>query len=72
MRTLRGYLWRILFATDVWVNTVLGGDEDMTLSLRTARAQQAGRLWGKAGCWLLDKFDPGHCLRQADTDEGRE
>lgn len=72
VRAIRRYLWRILFATDVWLNTALGGDDDMTISLRTARAARAGSRWGKAGCWLLDKFDPGHCAAARRTDEGQE
>ncbi len=72
MRTLRRWIFRVLVASDVWLNTILGGDADMTVSLRTARAAKAGRWWGRAGCRVLDLLSPGHCQAQFQTDEGRE
>lgn len=68
----RTYVMRVLVAFDVLVNTILNGDDDMTLSLRAERAKQKGRLWGRIVCRLLDLIQPGHCTDQLDTDEGKE
>lgn len=48
---------------DKVLNVKLGGITGMTISERLGRARDAGDVTGKAGCRLLDRFDPGHCDR---------
>ena len=67
------YLLNLFVALDQLVNTLLGGDPDMTLSGRMGRAVLEGRCQLCRGvCWLLDLIDSGHCLREAanEADEG--
>ena len=75
MRKVAKYLLNVALSVDQLVNTLLGGDPDMTLSGRMGRAIRNGRCrLCRPICWLLDKVDPGHCA-QADTyerDEGRD
>lgn len=67
-RLLRKYAFNVLVAIDQFVNAVLGGDPDETLSSRAAkRADQPG--W-KQLCWLLEKIDPGHLDKSREDDEG--
>lgn len=48
---------------DKVLNVKLGGVTGQTISERLGRARDAGDVTGKAGCRLLDRFDPGHCDR---------
>ena len=72
LRALRDYLWRILVSLDVLANTITGGDDDATISLRTAFARQDGELWGKVGCRVLDLASPGHCDNVLGDEEAKE
>ena len=46
------------------------GSEDETVSSRAGKAAQSGRRWGCILCRMLDWFDPGHCARNIEPDEG--
>jgi hypothetical protein len=65
------YLFRILVSIDQLGNTILGGDEDETLSSRFGKAKRQGKWWGQFNCWWLDKLDPGHCEDAIESDEGK-
>jgi hypothetical protein len=58
--TQEGWLHRSLCAFDIAVNVILlRGQQDETISTHSWRAQQEGKLWGKAMCWWLNLFIPG-------------
>lgn len=52
---------RGLCAFDIAFNViVLRGQQDETISTHSWRAQQEGKLWGKAMCWWLNLFQANH------------
>ncbi len=63
------YFWNILIAIDQFVNTVLGGDPDETISSRAGKRQE-DQWWAKALCWVLNKLDTNHCKESIEKDEG--
>lgn len=65
--------WPVAVANDQALNAALvgrPGSEDETVSSRAGKAAQSGRRWGCVLCWMLDWFDPGHCTRNIEPDEG--
>lgn len=64
-------LLRVLVAFDQFVNAILGGYEDETLSSRAAKAARRGTLWGCYLCKFLHLFDRNHCERVIEHDEGK-
>ena len=72
---MKRYFWNLLVALDQFVNTLAGGDPDMTLSGRMGRAIAERRCMGcKVICWALDLIDLGHCerVRKNEADEGAD
>jgi hypothetical protein len=57
------YLFSLLVAIDQFVNALLGGYADETISYRSAVAMRRGERWGCVLCKLLDKIDPDHCAK---------
>ena len=65
--------WPVVVANDQILNAALvgrPGSEDETISSRAGKASQSGRRWGCILCRMLDWFDPGHCARNIEADEG--
>lgn len=62
---------RVAVAFDQLANAGAGGDEDETISSRAAKAARRKRLWGCWLCRVLGWFDPGHCEKNIESDEGR-
>ena len=65
--------WPVAVANDQALNAALvgrSGSEDETVSSRAGKAAQSGRRWGCILCRMLDWFDPGHCTRNIEADEG--
>lgn len=65
--------WPVAVANDQALNAALvgrSGSEDETVSSRAGKAAQSGRRWGCILCRVLDWFDPGHCARNIEPDEG--
>lgn len=65
--------WPVAVANDQALNAALvgrSGSEDETVSSRAGKAAQSGRRWGCILCRVLDWFDPGHCVRNIEPDEG--
>ena len=63
----------VAVANDQALNAALvgrSGSEDETVSSRAGKAAQSGRRWGCILCRVLDWFDPGHCARNIEPDEG--
>lgn len=75
MDKLKQYLFNLWVAVDQLVNTILGGDPDMTVSGRAGRAVAEGRCVACKGlCWLLNFVQKDHCERanRAEKDEGKD
>lgn len=66
---MKDYFLRILISIDQLANTILGGNEDETISSRAAKAKLQGKRWGCGLCKLLDKFDKNHCDKSIEMDE---
>ena len=65
--------WPVAVANDQVLNAALvgrSGSEDETVSSRAGKAAQSGRRWGCILCRMLDWFDPGHCAKNIEPDEG--
>lgn len=66
---MKDYFLRILISIDQLANTILGGNEDETISSRAAKAKLQGKRWGCVLCKLLDKIDKNHCEKSIEMDE---
>lgn len=65
--------WPVAVANDQALNAALvgrPGSEDETVSSRAGKAAQRGHKWGCLLCRMLDWFDPRHCARNIEGDEG--
>jgi hypothetical protein len=69
MAKLKQYLWNFLVSLDQLLNTILIGDPDETISSRCGKAEKDCRFCNWL-CRVLDWFDPGHCERVIEYDEG--
>lgn len=72
---MKRYFFNILIGLDQFVNALIGGDPDMTLSGRMGHAVAQGRCkLCKVACWLLDRVDKDHCARanRNEADEGAD
>ena len=63
--------WTIAVAHDQLANAAFGGHEDETLSSRAGKAAREGKRWACVFCRLLDRFDPDHCAKAIEADEGK-
>ncbi len=55
------YINRNLLALDQWLNALLGGYADETISFRASIAQAEGRKWGCVFCKIIERWWPRHC-----------
>lgn len=72
---MKRYFFNLLVAFDQFINTLFGGDPDMTLSGRMGRAVAGGRCKAcRVVCWFLDRIDKDHCARanKNEADEGAD
>jgi hypothetical protein len=60
---MKRYLANFWLASDIWLNTVFGGDVE-TMSSNMGRKLKEGRpcRFCSLVCWLLSRFWPDHCL----------
>lgn len=69
------YLFNLLVALDQFINTLIGGMPDETLSARAYRADVHGALLGRAFRPLIDMlfhpFERGHCHQAYLSELGR-
>jgi len=65
------YIWNVLISIDQFINTLLGGYPDETISSRMGKRVVKGdsRLC-KFICILLNKLDKNHCVNSIEKDEG--
>lgn len=76
---LISWFWNVLIGFDQFVNAILFGDPDETISARMGRwclnayGSNCKTCWAiaKVVCWFLDFFDKGHCMSSIEKDEGR-
>lgn len=61
----------VFIALDQSANTLIGGNPDETISARSCRARDAGKLWGKIVAGALDRVFPGHVECAAEQVEKR-
>ncbi len=71
MKWLGAYLWNLLIAVDQLLNTLAFGDPDETLSSRMGKRVHRCKLC-RAACRLLHRFDPNHCEKAVEHDEGKD
>lgn len=65
---MKRWIWNILVSIDQFVNALLGGDPDETLSSRAAKAN----TWtARLLCWFIGIFDKDHCAKNIEYDEGK-
>lgn len=73
LKLIGQYLFNQLYGLDQWVNTVLAGDPDETLSGRMGRylvANPNTRGFAYKLCKLLHKLDPDHCIKSIEEGQG--
>ncbi len=69
---MRKYLYNILIGIDQLTNAILGGDPDETISSRMGKhLAKRDCLLCNLLCALLNKIQPGHCLKAIEKDEGK-
>ena len=57
------YVFNVLIALDQFVNALLGGYADETISYRSAVARDRGERWGCVLCKVLEWFEEDHCYK---------
>lgn len=67
--SMRKYLINVLVAIDQLGNAITGGDPDETWSSRFGKYQEKVEVYGWI-CAFLEIFDPGHCEKAIEEDEG--
>lgn len=68
---MKKYLWNIWVSADQFMNTVLGGDPDETISSRMGKkVAQSKCVLCKLVCRLLDRIQINHCIKSIEQDEG--
>lgn len=66
------YLLNLLIAIDRFLNAVLAGDPDETISGRMGRWHLMGGWRATIAtpiCWALDRMDPEHCVTSIEEDD---
>ena len=73
MASFRNYLLRVLIAFDMFVNVIINGRFDETISSHSGRAALKGKLWGILMSKFLGLFQKNHVLiaQQSDLDRAR-
>lgn len=61
------WLMNILYALDLLVNAIFGGERHQTISARWGKSSKVW-LW-YWGCRVLHLLDPGHCQKAHDAYE---
>ena len=57
---MKRYIFNLLISLDQFVNTLIGGAPDETLSSRFGRTRETNPFSGMV-CKVLDSLDPHHC-----------
>lgn len=74
MRTIGRYLFNVAIGLDMFVNTVLGGLPDSTISARVGYNAIAGKTWALVAEKVINVlffWRPNHCREAIKSDYGR-
>lgn len=76
MKKLNRYGWNLLITIDQFLNTILGGDPDETMSSRFGKWMLSPHTgWRKSLayfiCNILNLFEECHCIKSIEKDEGK-
>jgi len=63
------YFWNVLLGLDQFLNTLIGGDPDETISSRAGKQVETSRV-AYCLCRILHVFDKDHCNKSIEPDEG--
>jgi hypothetical protein len=72
MKKLKKYCFNILLSIDQFLNVLLGGDPDETISSRAAKLEykeKSARVFCKILSFFLGK---DHCQKSLEPDEGKD
>jgi uncharacterized membrane protein YbhN (UPF0104 family) len=68
---MKQYFWNILICIDQFINTLLGGFPDETLSSRMGKHVTKGDcIICSFICGFLNLFEKDHCIKNIEKDEG--
>jgi hypothetical protein len=68
---VKSYFYNVAVGLDMFLNCVCGGLPDETISSRSGRAKDAGKLWGKLLAGTLNAVFPHHTTQAEQGDEHR-
>ena len=68
---VRRYIKNVLVGFDQFINTLLGGDPDETISSRLGKRARQGDRMSCLMCKLLHWLDRDHCEKAIEQDEGK-
>jgi hypothetical protein len=71
-RPAKNYGFNLAVALDEFGNAITGGDPGETISSRSAKARNDGRVWGCILCKFLNWFQKNHCDLALDPNAGAE
>lgn len=66
---MKRYFWNLLISIDQFINAILGGDPDETLSSRMGKRVDTCPTC-KVICKFLDIFEKDHCKKSIERDRG--
>ena len=70
---MKRYIWNILISIDQFINTVLGGDPDETISSRMGKhLAKHDCPFCNFMCGLLNLIQKDHCVKSIEADEGKD
>jgi len=68
---IKKYIFNLFISVDQFVNTVIGGDPDETISSRMGKRTDTCKLC-KFICSFLSRIDYRHCKEAIEQDEGSD
>jgi hypothetical protein len=69
---IKRYFWNLLVSIDQFINTLLGGFPDETLSSRMGKhVAKKDCPFCNFLCSLLNLFEKDHCIKSIENDEGK-
>jgi hypothetical protein len=72
MKYITQYLINLLLILDEFGNTLTLGSPDETISSRSAKARNKGKVWGCVMCKFLNIFQKDHCDKALIIDRGED
>lgn len=79
METVKKYIWNLFIAVDQFINTILGGDPDETLSSRMGKwSRDHDNDYGwrkpvfKVANFVVELFEKDHFAKSIEEDQGND